>query len=794
MRYGRAFELAEAAGERHAAAAFLLNLGVTRLDAGDLGPATIALREGARRLARLGRDLDLSRALYNLGLAGVLTGDDDLARVAVQNARSAADRAADRTAAAFASILEAELALRGGRLTRAREAADEARERGARSSARDRTVVAARRALILAALGEAKAAKAALLEARGAAEEDGSDLTRTEAAVAAARVALAADSPAEAQEAAAEALAAADRFGTYEARLRATLSSADAAVAAGDREAAPRYLSAARALLDAAANTLPPAARARMRSVVAYQRAFGAVPQGEAAPSDASRWRRLVFYTRRLTAERRVGRLYEEVLDAAIDLTGAERGFIVVREEDGALRVRVARGLDRREIANSERAFSRSVAARAIDSGAPISTVDALSDERLDGAASVHALALRSVLAVPLKQGGEVQGAIYLDDRLRPGAFGPDDVALLSDLADLAAIALDGAERLRRERRLTRRLEASRRNLEHTVEAQALQIESLRSSSGQARDDLGIVGRSDAMNETLALVARIAPSSVPVVVTGESGTGKELIARAIHRLSPRMDQPFVVQNVSAIPETLLESELFGHVRGAFTGAERARIGLFEAADGGTLFLDEVGEMSPAMQAKLLRVVQNGEVRPLGGEHARKVDVRLVVATHRDLPKLVEEGSFREDLYYRLAVVTVHIAPLRDRPEDVPPLVAHFIEHHAEGKRVMMDPGALVRLAAYPWPGNVRQLENEIQRALVLAHDVVRIEHLSPVVRGDVALGTLEEFDLKGQVRVLERRLIKEALTRSKGNQTHAAKLLGVSRYGLQKMLKRLELK
>ncbi|MBW2465465.1 MAG: sigma 54-interacting transcriptional regulator, partial [Deltaproteobacteria bacterium] len=657
-----------------------------------------------------------------------------------------------------------------------------------------RTVVAARPALILAALGEAHAAKAEHLEARGAAEEDGSGLTRTEAAVAAARVALAADSPAEAQEAAAEALAAAERFGTYEARLRATLSSADAAVAAGDRAAAPRYLSAARGLLDAAANTLPPAARARMRSVVAYQRAFGAVPQGDAAPSDASRWRRLVFYTRRLTAERRVGRLYEEVLDAAVDLSGAERGFIVVREEDGALRVRVARGLDRREIADSEQAFSRSVAARAIDSGAPISTVDALSDERLDGAASVHALALRSVLAVPLKQGGEVRGAIYLDDRLRPGAFGPDDVALLSDLADLAAIALDGAERLRRERRLSRRLEASRRHLEHTVQAQALQIVHLRSSSGEARDDLGIVGRSDAINETLALVARIAPSNVPVVVTGESGTGKELIARAIHHLSPRTDLPFVVQNVSAIPETLLESELFGHVRGAFTGADRARIGLFEAADGGTLFLDEVGEMSPAMQAKLLRVVQNGEVRPVGGEHARKVDVRVVVATHRDLPKLVEEGSFREDLYYRLAVVTVHIAPLRDRPEDVPALVAHFIEHHAEGKGVTIDSGAVVRLAAYPWPGNVRQLENEIQRALVLAHDVVRVEHLSPLVRGDIALGTPEEFDLKGQVRVLERRLIKEALARSRGNQTHAAKHLGVSRYGLQKMLKRLELK
>jgi len=793
-RYGRAFELAEAAGERHAAAAFLLNLGVTRLDAGDLGPATDALRQGARRLARLGRDQDLSRALYNLGLAGVLAGDDDLATIAVKSARAAADRANDRSASAFAAVLEAELALRDGKLARARAAAIEAAERAADATARDRAVVASRRALIHAALGEIDEATRAEGEAREAAAEDGSDLARTEHAVAVARVALSAGGPEDAVAAAAEARASAERFGTYEARLRATLSSADAADASGDHDAARRHLSSARALLDTAANTLPPAARARMRGVGAYQRAFAAVPRADGSIPDSDRWRRLVFYARRLTAERRVGRLYEEVLDAAIDLSGAERGFIVLRDDDGSLRVRVARGLDRRAIAQSEQLFSRSLSARAIDSGSPISTVDALRDERLDAAASVHALALRSVVAVPFKHEGDVRGAIYLDDRLRPGAFGPDDVRLLSDLADLASIALDGAERLRRERRQARRLEVRGRRLEHQVETQARQIESLRRSAGtSAADGLGIVGRGAAMQKTLALVERVAPANVPVLVTGESGTGKELVARALHKLSRRADAPFVIENVSAIPETLLESELFGHVRGAFTGADKNRVGLFEAASGGTLFLDEIGEMSPAMQAKLLRAVQEGEIRPVGSERARNVDVRLVAATHRDLPALVAKGSFREDLYYRLAVVTIELPPLRERPEDIPPLVAHFLERHGDSD-VAIDDRALSRLCAFAWPGNVRQLENEIQRALVMSQGDLRVEHLSTQVRGDPGAEAVDELDLKGQLRVLERRLIKDALSRSGGNQTRAAKLLGVSRYGLQKMLKRLEIK
>jgi transcriptional regulator with PAS, ATPase and Fis domain len=295
------------------------------------------------------------------------------------------------------------------------------------------------------------------------------------------------------------------------------------------------------------------------------------------------------------------------------------------------------------------------------------------------------------------------------------------------------------------------------------------------------------------MRRVLALVERVAPSEVPVLITGESGTGKELIARAIHTHGARRDGPFISESCGAIPEPLLESTLFGHVRGAFTGADRARIGLFEAAHGGTLFLDEIGEMSAAMQAKLLRVLQEGELRPVGSERTRHVDVRIVAATHRDLPERVARGEFREDLYYRLAVVTLALPPLRDRRDDVEPLIAHFATKHAKGRNVRIDRTALALLTSFTWPGNVRQLENEVHRALVLAPDgVVRDEHLSPAVR-ESATGAPDEWNLKGQQEALERRLIQRALDRAGGNQTRAASLLGVSRFGLQKMIKRLSL-
>jgi transcriptional regulator with PAS, ATPase and Fis domain len=241
-----------------------------------------------------------------------------------------------------------------------------------------------------------------------------------------------------------------------------------------------------------------------------------------------------------------------------------------------------------------------------------------------------------------------------------------------------------------------------------------------------------------------------------------------------------------------VPETLLESTLFGHVRGAFTGASSTRAGLFDVADGGTFFLDEIGEMSLAMQAKLLRVLQDGEVRAVGGERVRKVDVRIIGATHRDLEAMVASGTFREDLFYRLNVVTLRVPSLRDRAEDIPLMVAHFVEKHAAGAKVKVTRVAMAKLVAFPWPGNVRQLENEVRRALVLGEGIIDVAELSPdVVRGGGAASRGGGMDMRSRVDALEAEMLVQALEKTRGNQTRAAQVLGLSRFGLQKMMKRL---
>jgi DNA-binding NtrC family response regulator len=376
---------------------------------------------------------------------------------------------------------------------------------------------------------------------------------------------------------------------------------------------------------------------------------------------------------------------------------------------------------------------------------------------------------------------------------LRPFAFGEAEHALLSDFADLASLTVTGVERLRRERRAVRRLSLMQARLAAQVQTQAIELRALKQGQETVGERTGIVAESAAMREVLSLALRVAASDVPVLIRGESGTGKELVARAIHVHSARKERPFVTESCGAIPESLLESALFGHVKGAFTGAERRRVGLFEAADGGTLFLDEIAEMSPAMQARLLRVLQEGEVRPVGGERTLRVDVRVVAATHRDLEAMVAEGSFREDLFYRLAVVELRLPPLRERGSDILPLVHHFVQKHAAGRAPRLERRALERLMTRSWPGNVRQLENEVRRALVLGGDVLREEHFAQSQPLRDGANASSDLDLRTQVDELERKLIKRAYELSKGNQTRAAELLGVSRFGLQKMVKRLGL-
>jgi len=320
--------------------------------------------------------------------------------------------------------------------------------------------------------------------------------------------------------------------------------------------------------------------------------------------------------------------------------------------------------------------------------------------------------------------------------------------------------------------------------------------ESLRKEVGRLRSEVRadrrfgeIVARSPAMVRALEVAAKVARHPSPVLISGASGTGKELVARLIHRESERAEGPFVPVNCGAIPDTLLESEFFGYVRGAFTGADRDRGGLFEAADRGTLFLDEVGELPTNLQVKLLRALQEGEVRRLGGSESRKVDVRVIAASNRDLESLVQQGDFREDLYYRLAVVPIHLPPLSRRREEIPDLVYHFLERHQERLGVKVEtvaPEAMEALLAYPWPGNIRELENLLERVAVLADGTeIRVEDLpedvlhpapqrSPVDFSD------DDLSVKRHSAELERVLIQRALERTGGNKTQAADLLELS--------------
>ena len=309
-----------------------------------------------------------------------------------------------------------------------------------------------------------------------------------------------------------------------------------------------------------------------------------------------------------------------------------------------------------------------------------------------------------------------------------------------------------------------------------------------------------IVAASEAMIEVLELVERAAEFKSTVLLTGESGTGKEVLARAIHAQSPRRAEAFVAVNCAAIPENLLESELFGHARGAFTGADRARRGLFVEADGGTLFLDEIGELTPPLQAKLLRVLQEEEVRPLGESKARRVNVRVLAATARDLEQEVQAGRFREDLFYRLNVLRVRVPPLRERRQDIPLLLDHFLASFATslGKPVReLTDDALEKLVAYAWPGNVRELENVIERAMILVRgDSIGVRDLPANVTAPAEApetGAAPEFLLRSARRDAETEAIRRALAATGGNRTHAARLLGISHRALLYKLKEYEI-
>jgi transcriptional regulator with PAS, ATPase and Fis domain len=320
-------------------------------------------------------------------------------------------------------------------------------------------------------------------------------------------------------------------------------------------------------------------------------------------------------------------------------------------------------------------------------------------------------------------------------------------------------------------------------------------------TNGAAEDYSHLIGEHPLIQKITQLVRKVATTDATILIMGESGTGKELIARAVHALSTRVDRPFIPVNCGAIPAELLESEMFGHERGAFTGAIGQRAGMFQLANGGTIFLDEVGEMSATLQVKLLRVLQDREIRPVGADRVFKVDVRVLAASNKDLAAEVEEGNFREDLFYRLQVIPIVMPPLRERRSDIPLLTSHFLEKHnrkRSGRPARIVEEAMVHLWEYDWPGNVRELENLLERLVILSEDgVIGVEHLPPSIRSFISekkiprptLGE-EGLDLNTAVEEFENRLIEEALRRTKGNKQAAARLLGLKRTTLVAKLRR----
>jgi transcriptional regulator with GAF, ATPase, and Fis domain len=791
-RYREAARKLADVGETHAAATAELNLGTALVERGRASEALPRLAAAGRVFAELAATTELVAADLNRGNALLAVGQAAEARDA---AHAALSRDAGPHLHAFASIVLGDALRRLGDDTAAARA-----YRGALASAVERgdahAQISAYIALAEAGLPPPRDVDVAMLCA-SADDRDRWTLARGRLALRGIGE-LAATACAEVAGRAADA----DRL---ERAFRAHAIAAQLALRARDlgfaHAAAARARAAHAALVAAAA----PAFRAALDADPDLAQLPAAAPQPpvpRGTRDDAAHLRRLLTLSRRLNTEASVDRILDEVIDTAIELTAAERGFLLLRQTTGELAPVVSRNFAMADLAQPARAsVSLSIAERAAQTGEPVLTVDAGVDERFAIAASVAALRLRSVLAVPLRQRGAITGCIYVDHRLRGGAFDEAAAATLGDLADIAAIAIENA-------RLTDSLHARSREVDALNARLSAELAERDAELVRARADLPdrdrlrhryerIVGRSPAMVRMLDLVDRAAATSLPVVIVGESGTGKELVARALHEHGPRKASAFVAINCSAVPEPLLESELFGHVRGAFTGADRDRRGLFEVADGGTLLLDEIAETSAAMQAKLLRVLQDGAFRRVGDTRTRQVNVRVIAATQRPLAELVGAGTFREDLRYRLEVIAIAVPALRERDGDLPLLVEHMFARLASGRPPQLTRAAVRALGQHRWPGNVRELENALARGVALGGDVIDLGDLPDAVVASSsrpepqkpAVG--DELRLKPAVAATEHAYIAAALSRAKGNQTVAARLLGLSRFGLQKKLRRL---
>ncbi|MGC1222198.1 MAG: sigma 54-interacting transcriptional regulator [Candidatus Sulfotelmatobacter sp.] len=481
----------------------------------------------------------------------------------------------------------------------------------------------------------------------------------------------------------------------------------------------------------------------------------------------------LLKISRIVHAIRDLNELQGQLLDLIFEIVPAGRGAILLADKGGQ-QFNSTFGRTRQAGQPQAVKVSRTIARQVLEQGIGILGSDVPGSEGLREIESLAASQVRSLLCVPLTVFERVIGCIYLDSDSPRNRLNEEHLQLVTAIAGISAVALDSVRRL-----------------------QSLEQENVRLTVEMSQER-SLVGEGPRMKEIYQFLKRAAPTDSTVLIEGESGTGKELAARALHRNSPRANKPFVAINCSAIPETLLESDLFGHERGAFTGAASLKKGRLEVADGGVVFLDEIGELAPTLQVKLLRMLQEREFERVGGIQPIKVDIRLIAATNCNLEQAVRDGRFRQDLYYRLAVLKITMPTLRDRKEDIPMLVRHFVQKHAKRCKVKALPisrEAQACLGNYDWPGNVRELENAIERALVLASsEVILPEDLPESLLERPLLPEMTEAKYHLAVKELKKQLILDAVEQTQGSYADAARILGVHPNYLHRLIRNLELK
>lgn len=460
--------------------------------------------------------------------------------------------------------------------------------------------------------------------------------------------------------------------------------------------------------------------------------------------------------------------LLEKVLEAGMKTLDAERGFVLLTsdEEAAGFTRKASKNFDDTQI-DDMMYLSKSVVREVLEKGEPVLLYEALKDDRYGETESIVLQQIQSIACMPISLKKKRIGALYLDSVKKRGRFTKSYLPFLQAFTNQAAIALEQArlnQMLREENRL------------------------LKSEIQRIHGFDAIIGQSTGMKRIFSTMARVLDSDVPVLIEGESGTGKELVSRALHYQGLRKDKPFLALFCGSLPESLLESELFGHKKGSFTGADADKIGLFEAAHTGTIFLDEVGDLSPRIQTMLLRVLQEGEIKRVGETHTRKVDVRVISATNRSLKDMIKAGEFREDLYYRLNTISLTMPALRHRKSDISQLAHHFLGMYAVGSRDYIKgftPDALMALEQYHWPGNVRELENTIRRAVVMAEN----NRVTPVDLQLTTIESLDPFEAGITLKEGERRLVQRTLDEFEGNISETSRILGVSRSWLHYKLK-----